>query len=117
MKRKFCWERMMEERKITLIYGAKDPDEVKQQVDTIWEILKNNPDILEDANIDPVTIEGETNPFSAERPAEGSAIVTGILIAAGGRLAGELLLRLWDQLIWPRLQTRIVGIRQAPPVS
>jgi hypothetical protein len=107
----------MEERRIACVIGARDPDQVEQELGTIWEVLKNNPKILKDADIDPATIEDEANPFSAERPAEGSAIVTGILIAAGGRLAGELLLRLWDQLIWPRLQTSIAGIRQAPPAN
>lgn len=100
---------------IAHVYGATDPDQVEQEIGTIWDVLKSNPGLVEEADIDPATIECEANPFSASRTAEGSAIVAGILIAAGGKLAGEILVQLWNQVIWPRLQTKIGGIRQENP--
>nr|WP_294501343.1 hypothetical protein [uncultured Rhodopila sp.] len=105
----------MENHVIAHVYGATDPDQVKHELGTIWEVLKDNPELVEEADIDPATIESEENPFSASRAAEGSAIVAGIVIAAGGRIAGEILIRLWDQVVWPRLQTKISGIRDEPP--
>jgi hypothetical protein len=105
----------MAEHQIALIYGATDTDQVDEQLVTIWQQLEADPKILSKAGIDPATIKGEENPFAAGRTGEGSAILTGIAIAAGGRIAGEILVRLWDDVIWPRLRTRIPGVSLDPP--
>jgi len=105
----------MAKHEIAHIYGATDTAQVDEQLSTIWDLLEANPKILSDAGIDPATIKDEQNPFSANRTKEGSAILAGIAIAAGGRIAGEILVRLWDDVIWPRLRTRIPGVSLDPP--
>ena len=107
----------MAEHEIALIYGATGTDQVDEQLVTIWQQLEADPKILSKAGIDPATITDEQNPFSANRTGEGSAILTGIAIAAGGRIAGEILVRLWDDVIWPRLKTRIPGVSLDPPAT
>lgn len=105
----------MAEHEIALIYGATDTDQVETQLGTIWQQLEADPQILSKAGIDPAIVKGEQNPFTAGRTGEGSAILTGIAIAAGGRIAGEMLVRLWNDVIWPRLKTRIPGVSLDPP--
>ena len=105
----------MAEHEIALIYGATDTGQVDEQLVAIWQQLEANPKILSDAGIDPATIKDEQNPFRADRTGEGSATLAAIAIAAGGRIAGEILVRLWDDVIWPRLRTRIPGVSLDPP--
>lgn len=107
----------MAEQKIAVIYGASDAETVDQQLSAIWQQIEADPSILSKAGIDPTPIKDEQNPFGAGRTGEGSAILAGIAIAAGGRIAGEVLVRLWDNVIWPRLKTRLPGVSLNPPAK
>ncbi len=106
----------MDKRMVAQVYGPQDvsPEQVEQELESIWEVLRQHPELVEEVDIDLSEIALQENPFHASRPAEGVGIVEGILIAVAGRIAGEVAIRLWDNVVWPRLQTRIAGIRQQP---
>lgn len=89
-------------------------DEVQAFIQTVWEDFRDDPEYRQESVGDDAVLAGleqeAAAPLQAKPNAEGTGLVTTILIAAAGGISAQYGVRaldtLWNRVILPRLQKK-----------
>lgn len=101
--------------------GQADAEALQEVIDaTLAELADESTDAAETARaagLDPAELRDVS--AEAEEDAQGAdPILTAIVVSVAGGLAKEVVVRLWDNVIWPRVRRRLgeraVGDRLDP---